>query len=135
MPARQKSKKHGADAVRARDDELREARRYLCSYLNFYAVCGQPKCLRERTCVGDAMACFDRIWPVVPQDVKIFVRTLFKGKVDGLSVVEIGAEIDRQLALWRALVTPQAEAQPASHAPPQVAANEPGNSGPRLRVL
>jgi hypothetical protein len=130
MPARRQSKKQNAEALRAGEEQLGEARRYFCSFLKFYIACGQAKCRRVRACVGDANECFPRLWPVVPENLKFGIRVAAKARAAGLSTAETEAEIKRELARWRETVAPRIAAEPASQAPSIAPA-----SGPRIRVL
>jgi hypothetical protein len=95
MPARQKSKKQSADAFRAGEDDQTSARRHLSSVLMFYIACGHVKCRRVRACVGDANECFLRLWPVVPEDPKIYIRATVKARHAGLSPAAAVAEAER----------------------------------------
>ena len=108
MPARQKPKKQiRADAFRAGQEEQAAARRDLCSHLLFWKVCGHKKCLRVRACVVDGKDCFDRLWPLVPEEVKIGIRALIKARQARLSTAETVAEIERELARWRETMAPR----------------------------
>lgn len=146
MPARRKPKMHiRADAFRAHREEEAAARRSLCSFLSFWKVCGRKKCLRARACVVDGDDCFRRLWPLVPEELKISIRAAIKAGKARLSPAETKAEIERDLARWRATMAPreapQAAAEPAPQAPPIVRAApnahapSPRAPGPRLRVL
>ena len=42
--------------------------------LGFWRPCGQPRCRRNQTCSGDMHACFARVWPLVPEDDKEYLR-------------------------------------------------------------
>jgi hypothetical protein len=133
MPARQKSKQQRAD-----EDDQTATRRYFCSFLKFYIACGHVKCRRARACVCDANECFLRLWPVVPEDLKIYIRAAIKAIDAGLSQAAIAAEAERELARWRKLMAPRTEPQAAavaSSCEPSPHATNPPTSGPRLRVL
>ncbi len=144
MPAKQNRKKQLA-AFGASQEQRAAARRPLCSHLMFWKACGRKRCLRARGCVVDSRACFDRLWPLVPEELKISIRTAIKAGKARLSPAETAAEIERELARWRATMAPcevpQAAAEPAPQSPPIVRAApnprapSPRASGPRVRVL
>ena len=77
MPAKQNRKKQ-LDAFRAGQEQEAAATRQLCSHLLFWKACGHKKCLRARACVVDSRACFGRFWPLVPEELKISIRTTIK---------------------------------------------------------
>ena len=131
MPANRKLKKRIADAFRADKDDQVAAQRYLCSHLKFYIACGRKQCVREHACVGNAKECFERIWPIVPEDMKIGLRAGIEAKRAGLSQSAIVAEIEREMARWREMTAPRTASEPAKQAQPTA----PAASGPRLRVL
>jgi hypothetical protein len=129
MPAKQNRKKQ-LDAFRAGQEKAAAAQRKLCSYLMFWKFCGHKKCLRERACAVDGKDCFDRFWPLLPEEIKISVRTEIKAAKARLSSVETMAAIERDLARWRESMAPRAVPQ----APP-IARAVPRAPDPRLRVL
>jgi hypothetical protein len=151
MPARRKPKMHiRADAFRASQEREAAAQRKLCSHLLFWKACGHKKCLRARACVVDGRECFDRFWPLVPEEIKISIRTEIKTAKARLSPAETKAVIEREIARWRATMAPrevpQAAAEPAPQSPPIVRAApspcapsprapSPRAPSPRLRVL
>jgi hypothetical protein len=143
MPAKRKPKMQiRPDAFRARREEETTAKRHVCSHLLFWKYCGRKQCLRARACVGDTDDCFLRLWPVVPEQVKIGIRAAAKARQARLSKPEIVAEIKRELARWRETMarqtapqaTPRSMAEPAPQLPPIMRA-APRAPGPRLRVL
>ena len=144
MPAKQNRKKQ-LDAFRAGQEQEAAATRMLCSHLLFWQACGHKKCLRARACVVDSRACFGRLWPLVPEELKISIRTTIKASKARLSPAETAAGIERDLARWRATMAPrevpQAAAEPAPQSPPIMRAapnpraSSPRASGPRVRVL
>ncbi len=141
MPAKQNRKKQ-LDALRASEELQAAAKRKICSHLLFWQACGHKKCLRARACVVDSRACFDRLWPLVPEELKISIRTTIKASKARLSPAETEAEIERELARWRATMAPrevpQAAAEPAPQSPPIMRAApipRAPPSGPRVRVL
>lgn len=131
MPVSHKLKKRIDDAFRADKDNQIAAQRYLCSILKFYIVCGRKKCRREFACIGDPKECFEQIWPIVPENVKIFIRTTIQARVAGLSPAAAVAEAERERARWRETMARLTAVQSASQTPSAA----PAKSGPRLRVL
>ena len=102
----------------------------------FWKACGRKKCLRARACVVDSRACFDRLWPIVPEKMKVIIRSTVKAAEARLSPAETAAAIERELARWRATMAPrevpQAAAEPAPQSPPIMrAAPNPRASSPR----
>jgi hypothetical protein len=54
---------------RTRERESRRAtsrRRFQCNLFEFWRRCRRVRCHRERTCVGDPHACFDRLRATIP---------------------------------------------------------------------
>ena len=106
---------------------------------------GHKKCLRAHACVVDSRACFDRLWPIVPEKMKVGIRATVKAAEARLSPAETAAAIKRDLARWRATMAPhevpQAAAEPAPQsapiapAAPNPRASSPRASGTRVRVL
>lgn len=150
MPAKRKSPKQNAEALRDGQGLQTSARRHFCTHLMFWTACGRAKCLRARACVGDANECFPRLWPIVPDELKIAIRAAIKAKHAGLPPAEVKAEVKRELVRWRKSMAPRTEqqemAEPApqaqsiapvasSHRAPKSGAPNPRVRSPRLRVL
>jgi glycosidase len=68
----------------ARDRQQLESRRWLCTFLRFWRVCADRRCMRARQCAGDVEACFNRFWPHVPEDIKNQIRQTIKFMNDGM---------------------------------------------------
>jgi hypothetical protein len=107
----------------------------------FWKACGHKKCLRAQACVVDGRACFDLLWPIVPEVMKVGIRAAIKAMQAGLSLAETEAETQRELERWHAANEPRAgqtlpqapelpQSAPIMHAP-----SSPRATGPRLRVL
>jgi hypothetical protein len=147
MPAKQMSaKQKSKDKLRAFyacQEEKAAGQRDLCSHLLFWKFCGHKKCLRVRACAVDCKECFDRFWPLVPEELKISIRTMAKAQQARLSPDETAAEIERELARWRATMAPRDVPQTLPEPAPQVPtiaravprAPNPHVPSPRLRVL
>lgn len=50
------------------------ARRKLCTGLTFWKICGHKQCLRQCACKGEVDKCFNRFWPLVPEETKTYFR-------------------------------------------------------------
>ena len=141
MPAKQKSaEQKSKDKLRAFDacqEQQTAAQRGLCSRLLFWQFCGHKKCLRARACVVDHKDCFDRLWPLVPEEFKIGIRTQIKAAKAGLSPAETKAEIAREQARWRETMAPRTapSSPPIAPAAPNAQAPSLRAPGPRVRVL
>jgi hypothetical protein len=77
------------------------------------------------------MDCFNRLWPIVPEKLKITIRTTIRGRLAGLSPAAVVAEVAREVARWRETVAPQIAAKSA----PQARSAKPATSGVRVRML
>ncbi|MGB9366237.1 MAG: hypothetical protein WCE79_09520, partial [Xanthobacteraceae bacterium] len=79
--------------------------RITCNYFRFWLVCADKACFRNKSCSGDAMACHDRFWPLVPEKLKFEFRGLIVALNDGLSaedaVRKVKADWERMEALVR----------------------------------
>ena len=61
-----------AHAAQLRRDAA--GRRVFNNIAGFWRVCAQPVCRRNRSCSGDAHACFKRLWPLMPEEEKEYLR-------------------------------------------------------------
>jgi hypothetical protein len=66
-PAQRKA--HEAD-VREHD----AVKRVFNNVLGFWLACGKARCRRNNACSGDPHACFQQLWPLVPEQEKEYVR-------------------------------------------------------------
>lgn len=129
-------------AFRAGQAQDVAARRRLNSRMMFWKACGHKTCLRARACVDDCNDCSRRLWPLVPEPMKIGIRALVKAREARLSDDETKAAIVRDVARWREMMARQtapqaaarATAQPAPPSLPIVRA-APRAPGPRVSVL
>ena len=90
--------------------ELEWIRRSVCTTYKFWHVCPQKACGRAHACTGDAFACFDRWWPIVPEDLKIQLNVAIKARHDGMSPKEAVRRGTEEAALWRAQQAAKGEA-------------------------
>ena len=87
-PAHQRAQ---AEFDRQRDQQHRS----ICNVFRFWSGCPESRCQRQRSCAGDAEACFDRRWWRVSERKKILFRTFVKARVAGMSFAEaVGAAVD-----------------------------------------
>lgn len=54
-------------------------RRKLCTVMQFWLVCGRPRCRRDHACRGDAPACYTSHWDAMTDADKAFFRALITG--------------------------------------------------------
>jgi hypothetical protein len=64
-------------------------RRDINNLFGFWRVCGKPQCRRGQTCSHDMRACFERLWPLVPEENKQLLRGGIIAKRDGAADDEI----------------------------------------------
>jgi hypothetical protein len=85
--------------AQAEFDRQRQAhRRKLCNMFEFWSVCPHGQCQRRRSCVGDAEACFERRWWVVPEELKILLHAFAKARVAGMSFEDAHRAADEEVA-------------------------------------
>lgn len=69
----------------------------------FWTVCREKPCHRARGCVGELRPCFERHWPLVPEENKNWWRAFVKAWATGISkeaaALAADAEMERQRAL------------------------------------
>ena len=66
---------------KAHEASLRErvaVKRVMNNVLGFWLACGKARCRRNRVCSGDPNACFQQLWPLVPEEEKEYVRACIK---------------------------------------------------------
>jgi hypothetical protein len=64
-----------------RNDATKRAQ---CDMLEFWLDCPKARCRRHRGCEGDMHACFTRRWRALPEEDKVFVRSVITAARDGL---------------------------------------------------
>jgi hypothetical protein len=57
-----------------RNAEHAAMRRCQCNLFQFWRICRQRSCQRARGCKGDSVACLDRGWRLLPEDIKVWYR-------------------------------------------------------------
>lgn len=73
-------------------------RRGINNLLGFWRVCGKPVCRRNRACSHDMHACFARLWPLVPEENKEYLRGCILAARDGAAGDEIIRAADARRA-------------------------------------
>lgn len=107
----------GSDRIDFSNEAVR--RRFICDLFQFWFGCRAGSCQRQRRCVGDPQACFDRFWWMVPERLKVEFRAYVKARVAGAPhdeasdaaekevvrqaqyIAEIDAAVDAQIAARR----------------------------------
>ena len=124
--------------ARRRANDLRHS----CNLFRFWLACPDKVCARNKSCSGDAHACHDRFWPLVPERLKFEYRGMIVALNDGLSreeaVRKVQADWERMEALARELGQGPAAESVASAAPPDAPAQPQAcerQRGPRVRML
>jgi hypothetical protein len=131
MPAKRSQTR--AKPVSLDRNEQDEARRSLCTSLGFWKFCGNRKCRRAKGCVGEAAACFARLWPLVPAETKALVRVFIRSSAAGRAPHEIAADLECERLRHEPAAPPVAET-----ATPQAAVKDAAPVAPpkpRLRML
>jgi hypothetical protein len=80
-----------------------ETKRIVCNLFRFWCVCLEKRCRRAQSCVGDPQACFERCWPGVPEDAKVWFRAAVVAQHGGLSMQDAARVADDELVRWREL--------------------------------
>lgn len=73
-------------------------RRFICDLYYFWSACPGRACHRQRRCVGDPQACFDRYWWLVPEAHKITLRTVIKARAAGMTAEEAIRAAEEEVA-------------------------------------
>jgi hypothetical protein len=87
--------------LRAPPDATHDGRadmRRINNYLAFWAICPQGACRRAKRCAGDAQACFDFIFPQLPERMKAQFRAELKAAHAGGTPEEVKRKIREELA-------------------------------------
>jgi hypothetical protein len=129
-----------AEPERRRQEE--ETRRKLCTALTFWKFCGHKQCRRRCACAGDVGKCFHRLWPLVPEEVKVEFRALVTAmakdklpqheavrhaKAERARYLEMEARFARQKA--------EQEAEEAQRFAPPQPHYVPEDQAPRVRTI
>jgi hypothetical protein len=65
-----------------------EANRKLCTAFKMWRECRESACRRTHRCAGDPNACFERLWPRVDEESKVWLRTAIRARAAGHTVAE-----------------------------------------------
>jgi len=151
---KQRSKRQQVPAHEERPDDA-TMKRVTNNYMLYWLVCGASACKRKRGCAGDAVACFDRLWPFTPEAMKVHFRASImavnKGVTSAAEIARIAraevegaaehiARVDAETArAWEAAQTANADAPhpagSASHPLPASGERKERRAGPRVRAL
>jgi hypothetical protein len=74
--------KRNAQSIR---DEREAMRRWQCTMFRFWRDCARSGCRRMRACSGDPDACFERRWPLLPEECRVWFRTAITALSAGAS--------------------------------------------------
>ena len=105
-----------------------ESRRMFNNIVGFWRVCERPGCRRNRACLGDMHACFERLWPLVPEEEKEYLRgcikaaqnTRSRGAIHKAGIAARDACLRDTARLAAPAAAPQAEPARASAPAPEV---------------
>ena len=95
------------------------ALRGMCNLFGFWRACPGKVCGRNTSCSGDARACFDRFWPLVPERVKVEFRVTLKAAHAGGSPEEVKRKIREELARFDEIAAMKERASRESPRPAQ----------------
>jgi hypothetical protein len=111
---------------------MRTPKEVIAGLLGFYRICSNAHCRRGRACRGEGQPCFATYWWQVPEELKVWVRTVISERCKGASVKDALAagEADAQRYLdlqarLAAMQSPKPVELPPRREPPQ----------PRVRTL
>jgi hypothetical protein len=122
---------------------LDRARGVVHTAMRFWMVCAEQACKRARACRGDTAACRDRIWPQLPEQMKVYFRAAIAARGEGRSAADAARAGDEAVAQWRAfearMAQPAADATDAGAAPAEAAPSRTiernhAAPGPRVRL-
>ena len=123
-----------------------ERRRIQCNRLRFWMVCAAKRCRRAKSCEGDPEQCFDRWWPHMPEEAKVYIRAAIRAmarkgmdKMQARQAAEAEVERWKETARANAERTPPAEPvvarEPAAPPDPDATRFTPESRAPRVRSL
>jgi hypothetical protein len=77
-----------------------EARRKFCDCLQFFLFCPRKRCRRAKACQDEKYSCFDKFWPLVPEEDKNWIRfsITIKAANPGMTTEEVTRAVDAKLA-------------------------------------
>ena len=88
--------------------------RKLNGIFQFWTVCPDKRCRRERACCGAYFSCFRRFWPHVREENKVHFRACLKALEQGHSPEEAAAIARAKVARFAALQAELGPSEPAS---------------------
>jgi hypothetical protein len=85
-----------------RDAEHVDLRRAQCNAYLLWHICKYKLCRRAHTCSRDPVACFDRHWPIIPEEMKVWWRKAITSLHAGCTPAEAVAAAQAEVARWKA---------------------------------
>ena len=76
-------------------------RRVIHTALKFWFACHHAPCRRHHKCLGDVDVCREIFWPVVPEEIKVWLRALADCRNEGLPVRKAHAIATEAIARFR----------------------------------
>jgi hypothetical protein len=96
-----KKQHHRQKAKPAEEDDLNNPEvftRHKCTRLEFWRMCGRKPCKRHKACHGDAKACWDRHWAILPEEFKEYLRLAIKFRAADMSAEEADRAATAEMA-------------------------------------
>jgi len=102
-------------------------RRDQCTRFGFWMVCADKRCRRAKSCEGDPEQCFDRWWPHVPEEMKVYIRAAISAMAEkGMDHAQAHQAAEAEVERWKATERANAERTPPAET---VVAREPRAAG------
>jgi hypothetical protein len=116
-----------------------ELRRVQCNAYLLWHICKYKLCRRTHTCSRDPVACFNRHWPIVPEEMKLWFRKAIPTLHAGATPAEAVAAANAEVAKWKPEIEAKREAaKHASLAPtltPQEQHSQQPHAPARVRIV
>ena len=93
-----------------RDAERVDLRRVQCNSYLLWHICKYKLCRRAQTCSRDPVACFERHWPIIPEEMKVWWRTAIPALHAGATPAEAVAAANAEVAKWKPEIEAKREA-------------------------
>jgi hypothetical protein len=133
--------KHAGRRDAARGGSMPTMPRRPSELFQFWRACTEAQCSRARACRGESRACFDRHWPLLPEEAREWFRAAIRALSAGASPHDADAAGCAAAEAYRAEAA-QAAPLPAgpgaltpAPAAPSPAEPETASHAPRLRTL
>ena len=100
-----------------------DMRRDQCNRFGFWMVCAAKRCRRAKSCEGDPEQCFDRWWPHMPEEAKVYIRAVISAMArKGMDRMQARQAAEAEVERWKATARANAERTPPAE---PVVAREP----------